>query len=183
MAEAKPFDPVKLVAGVISSQDPYFERTEEALSVLYGPVDLKSPLFPFDLTDYYVQQMGKNLRRLFLSFAPLVSPEALSGIKIRTNSLEDEIRDSVAEKKRAANIDPGILTSSALFMATAKNFAHRVPLREGIYAHLEFLFTKNSIQFLPWTYPDFRQEGYRKFFLDARRIYLKQLRQLRVPGR
>jgi hypothetical protein len=183
MAEVKPFAPAKLIVGIISSQDQYFARTGEVLEALYGPVDLRSPFFPFNLTDYYEKQMGKDLRRLFLSFAALVPPEALSEIKIRTNALEKEMRDAFAGKGRLVNVDPGILTGSALFMATTKDFAHRVPLRQGIYAHLELLFTKTTAHFLPWTYPDFQQEGYQEFFLEVRRIYLKQIRQLKDDGR
>ncbi len=177
MAEANPFSPAKLAVGIISSQDQYFIRTEEALVGLYGPIDLRSPLFPFDLTDYYEKQMGKNLRRLFLSFQRLIPPQSLSEIKVRTNSLEEEVRKALAGKARLVNIDPGILTAAALFMATAKDFAHRVPLRSGIYAHLELLFTKEAVRFLPWTYPDFQQEGYQKYFLELRGVYLGQLRQ------
>jgi hypothetical protein len=177
MAEAKLFAPAKLVVGIISSQDQYFARTEEALVRLYGSLELRSPLLPFNLTSYYEEQMGKDLRRLFLSFRRLIPPESLSEIKVRTNILEKEVRQALAGNARLVNIDPGILTASALFMATAKDFAHRVPLRSGIYAHLELLFTKEAVRFLPWTYPDFRQEGYQKYFLELRRTYLRQLRQ------
>ncbi|MGB7296367.1 MAG: DUF4416 family protein [Candidatus Aminicenantales bacterium] len=183
MAEAKPFTPAKLIVGIISSEDRYFVEVEKALISLHGAVDLKSPVFPFNTTDYYDRQMGKNLSRLFLSFAPLIPPESLSEIKVRTNSLEEEMREAFAGKTRLVNLDPGILTRSALIMATAKDFAHRVPLRHGIYAHLELLFTKTAVRLLPWTYPDFRQEGYQNFFLEARRIYLDQLKRLAFSER
>ncbi len=153
------------------------------MAALYGSVDLKSLFFPFNVTNYYDQQMGNALRRLFLSFAALIPPESLTEIKIKTNSLERQVRESFSGESRIVNIDPGILTASALFMATAKNFAHRVPLRRGIYAHLELLFNKTAVRCLPWTYPDFRQEGYLKFFLKVRQVYLKQLRQLKDSGR
>jgi hypothetical protein len=178
MAEAKPFALAKLVVGLISSRDICFERAEEALKTLYGAVELKSPLFAFDLTDYYEKQMGKDLKRIFLSFVDLVPPEKLSSIKVQTNELEEKIRQGLGEKLRVVNIDPGILTTSALIMATAKDFSHRIPLAQGIYAHLEFLFAKNAIRILDWTYPDFKQEGYQKFFLDVRRTYLDQVKQL-----
>jgi hypothetical protein len=177
MAEVRSFAPVKLVVGIISSQDQYFSRCAEGLDALYGPLESRSPFFPFRLTDYYEKQMGEGLRRLFLSFAPLIPPDSLSEIKLRTNSLEEEIREAFAGKVRKVNIDPGILTGSALFMATAKDFAHRVPLQHGIYAHLELLFTKSAVRLLPWTYPDFRDEGYQEFFRKVRRTYLEQLRR------
>jgi len=177
MAEPKAFPRVKLICGVISSEERFFNKAEEHLVRLYGPLDLSSPFFPFDFTDYYEKQMGKGLKRQFLSFVSLVSPETLSATKIRTNSLEEEIREEMKQKRRVVNLDPGYLTASALIMATAKDFSHRIPLQNGIYAHLELLFGKNDVKTLEWTYPDFKTEGYQKFFLDVRRIYLSQVRK------
>lgn len=177
MAEPKPFASAKLVVGIISSKEIHFERAEEELKALFGPTELRSPVFPFDLTNYYEEQMGINLKRIFLSFVELIPPEKLSALKIQTNALEQKIRQDAAENFRVVNIDPGILTASALIMATAKDFSHRIPLAQGIYAHLEFLFAKQGIRTLDWTYPDFKQEGYERFFLDVRKIYLEQLKQ------
>jgi len=178
MAEVKPFTPVKLIVGIISSQDPAVEWTEKALTAEYGPVDLRSEALPFNQTDYYDKQMGKSLRRQFLSFSRLVPPESLPDVKIRTNGLEEEIKKPLAREERVVNIDPGILTASALIMATAKNFAHRIPLDQGIYAHLELLFSGNAVKLLSWTYPDFQQEAYQRFFLEARQVYLRRLKDM-----
>ena len=178
MAEVKLFTPAKLIIGIISSLDAVLDRTEKAVTAKYGPVDLKSAAFPFDQTDYYDKQMGTGLRRLFLSFARLVPPESLSDIKVYTNALEDEIKRSFARQIRVVNIDPGILTASALIMATAKDFAHRIPLSQGIYAHLELLFSRNAVKLLPWTYPDFKQEGYQRYLLETRQVYLRQLKHM-----
>ncbi len=177
MAEAKAFTPAKLIVGVISGQDEVFEKTETALVSLYGPVDLRSPLFPFNLTDYYEAEMGPGLKRLFLSFAGLVPPDELGPIKLRTNALEAEIGRGYSAIRRAVNIDPGIMTAAALIMGTAKDFAHRIPLAQGIYAHLELLFGRNEVRFLDWTYPDFKQRGYLDFFREVRGIYMAQLRR------
>ena len=178
MAEPRPFAPAKLVCGIISSENIIFEKVEEELVAVYGPADLKSLCFPFDLTNYYEGQMGKNLRRRFLSFENLVAPERLSALKLETNALEEKLREQLDSSRRVANIDPGILTATSLIMATTKDFSHRIPLAHGIYAHLELLFSKTGVRLLSWTYPDFQQEGYQKFFLEARRIYLRQLRTL-----
>jgi hypothetical protein len=176
MADAIPFIPVKLVCGVMACEDEIFERAMEHLIQLFGPVDQKSPGFAFDFSDYYEKQMGGRVRRMFLSFAGLVTPEILSTAKLQTNTLEEEMRLETGEDLRVVNLDPGILSASALVMATAKDFAHRVPLKDGIYAHLEFLFSRDSIRTLEWTYPDFRTGDYDPFFLDVRRIYLQQLK-------
>jgi hypothetical protein len=182
MAQAKPFVSAKLIIGVISAEPDVFERTEKALVDLYGPGDLRSPLFPFNLTDYYKEEMGPNLGRLFFSFRNLVPPDGLAAIKVRTNALEEEIGRGHPALRRAVNIDPGIMTAAALFMGTAKDFAHRVPLTQGIYAHLELLFGKNEVRCLDWTYPDFRRPEYGVYFLEVRKVYLEQLRQIKDRG-
>jgi len=178
MAEIKPFAQVKLICGIIASKEASFIRAEERLAQLFGPVDITSPLFVFNYTDYYEKQMGKNLMRKFLSFESLISPEKLGEIKLRTNELEEEIREELKEGRRVVNLDPGYMTQSALIMATAKDFAHRIPLQQGIYAHLELLFSKKSFKTLDWTYPDYRTEEYHEFFMEVRRIYFSQLANL-----
>ena len=119
--------------------------------------------------------MGKNLKRKILSFTRLISPESLSEVKLQTNELEEEIRREMKASQRVVNLDPGYLTPSALIMATAKNFAHRIPLQHGIYAHLELLFTKKEARTLSWTYPDYKTEEYQRFFMEIRKVYLSQL--------
>ena len=174
MTEPKPFTPVKLICGIIASKEIFFKRAEERLAELFGPVDITSPLLVFNFTDYYEKQMGKNLKRKFLSFARLIQPDKLGEIKLRTNALEEEIRQDLKEDGRILNIDPGYLTQAALIMATAKDFAHRIPVQQGIYAHLELLFGKKEAKTLDWTYPDFRTEEYQNFFMEVRQIYLYQ---------
>lgn len=175
MAEPKPFLPVKLVCGIIAGGDALFRRAEGKLIDAFGTVDLASPAFSFELTEYYAGEMGSGLRRKFLSFERLIQPWELSAAKIGTNAMEETFRLESGGGLRPVNIDPGYLTSSALIMATAKNFSHRIPLDKGIYAHLEFLFGKHGIRTLDWTYPDFRRTDYHPFFIEARKKYLKRL--------
>jgi hypothetical protein len=178
MAEIKSFKPVKLICGLIFSRPEIRERAAELLEVRFGPIDLESQAFPFNYTNYYEPEMGKNLKRAFLSFSELISPELLPEIKITTNSLEKELISYFPEIKRPVNLDPGYLTPAALILATTKDFSHRIPLSQGIYAHLEFLFTRKGVKLLDWTYPDFHQPGYQEFFQTVRQIYLSQLRKL-----
>lgn len=177
MAEIKGFQPVKLICGVIFSKEEHLQKAEDRLIKLYGSTDSRSRHFDFDLTDYYESQMGKNLKRTFFSFLDLIPPERLSEIKVHSNALEEEIRRELRADIRVVNLDPGYLTQAALIMATAKDFSHRVPLAQGIYAHLEFLFTKTGIRRLDWTYPDFLKEDYQAYFLAVRHTYLGQLKQ------
>jgi len=162
----------------MASQERTIKRSEERLIQIYGNPDSRSPLFSFNFTDYYEKQMGKNLKRKFLSFQKLVEPERLSGIKQDTNRLEKELRVAFQSPHRIVNLDPGYLTQASLIMATAKDFSHRIPLLHGIYAHLEFLFGRDEVRVLDWTYPDFKNKGYQEYFLNVRRLYLSQLKKL-----
>jgi hypothetical protein len=177
MAQPRSFAPVKPICGVIFKEEALYSEVRRRLSAEWGPVDGESPAFAFDLTDYYEKEMGPGLLRRFASFAGLVGPEGLAGMKLRTNALEQDMRRETGGEGRPVNIDPGYLTASALVMATAKDFSHRIPLGLGIYAHLELLFTKAGVKILDWTYPDFRTGPCQEFFLAVRRTYLRQVRE------
>lgn len=176
MARPKPFAPVNLVCGVIHGDPRHYDLARDRLAGRYGRIDLESPPFPFDLTGYYEAGMGVGLARRFMSFADLIDPQDLAEIKFATNALEREIGPPAGEGSRLVNLDPGYVSASALVMATAKAFAHRIPLRDGIYAHLELLFTRTGARVLEWTYPDMRREPCREFFVSVRRSYLERLR-------
>jgi hypothetical protein len=181
MAEPKPFPRVKFICGLLFRETHVREKAKERLIETFGPADLESPPFAFDCTDYYEREMGPRLTRTFLSFASLVDAEGLAAMKLATNGIEREFAGDSPSSGRTVNLDPGILTASALIMATAKDFSHRIPLREGIYAHLEFLFTRTGLRFLDWTYPDFRKPEYQQFFLEVRRLYFDQIKAVRIP--
>jgi len=177
MAKPKGFAPVKLICGVIYKEDALYVEVRRRLVEEWGNVDSESAPFAFDLTDYYGAEMGEGLSRRFMSFEPLVAPETLPARKIRAIELEEAIRKDRGAASRRVNVDPGCLSASALVMATAKDFAHRIPLARGIFAHLEFLFTKTGVKTLDWTYPDLRRSPCQAYFRSVRDLYLKQIRE------
>ena len=177
MAQPKAFAPVKLVCGVIYKDEVLYEEVRRRLIGEWGPVDMESPPFAFDLTAYYEPEMGPDLKRRFMGFAGLAAPEILPQAKLRTIELEETVGRETGAPGRPVNIDPGYLTASALVMATAKDFSHRIPLGRGIYAHLEFLFTKTGVKTLDWTYPDFRRGPCQEFFRSVRELYMRQFRE------
>jgi len=176
MGKIKPFLPAKLIFGIISGFKRSIEEIEEPLTLRYGPIDFRSALIPFNFTDYYTPQMGENLLRRFIGFQQLIKPELLPDIKVHSNQLEKEYALRSPRVRRPINLDPGYLTPTCLILASTKDYAHRIPLREGIYAQLEYILKKRGeVQTLPWTYPDYRTEGYQQIFLELRRIYLEQI--------
>jgi len=177
MAKPKGFTPVKLICGVIYKEDALYDEVRRRLAGEWGSVDSESAPFAFDLTDYYGAEMGEGLSRRFMSFGALIAPETLPALKIRAIEIEESLRQGRGASGRPVNIDPGCLSASALVMATAKDFAHRIPLARGIYAHLEFLFTKTGVKTLDWTYPDLRRSPCQAYFRSARDLYLKQIRE------
>ena len=177
MALPKEFAPVKLVCGVIYKEEALYDEVKRRLAPEWGSVDSESPPFAFDLTDYYGAEMGEGLSRRFMSFEILIAPETLPALKVLAIEIEETLRRERGITGRPVNIDPGYLSASALVMATAKDFAHRIPLARGIYAHLEFLFTKTGVKTLEWTYPDLRRGPCHEYFRSVRDIYLERLRQ------
>ena len=174
----KKFDepqPVKLVCGLLFREEERLNRGLSALEAQFGERDFQSMPVEFSFTDYYFEEMGRPLYRMFASFERLIDPAALAEIKIFTNTLEENCASAV-DGRRLINIDPGYLTPTAFILATSKNFAHRIYLGKGVFAQQELLFEKRRIQTLDWTYPDYRSHEYQEILKRIRAIYLGQLK-------
>src|SRR5256714_8303509 len=102
--------------------------------------------------------MGGGLRKQFLGFERLISPDTLAGIKLQTNALEDEMaRSGRFAEPRPLNLDPGLLTLGKFMLASTKDQAHRIYLREGVFAEVTLFFRAGQFEPWPWTYADYRQ--------------------------
>lgn len=152
----------------------------EALSVahltlqeVFENVQPFGEVMPFDKTVYYNEEMGHPIYRQIFSLSPLLSPEALVGIKLTTNSLE---RRWAFQGKRKFNLDPGYLDAAKLLLATGKNFAHRIYLEAGVFADLTLVYQRGEFQKLPWTYPDYASTEMRQLFKQLRQDYMMKLR-------
>jgi hypothetical protein len=179
MGDIKKPRPVKLFFGVITGSPETLARMKDELKKRFGEIDMESDEIPFTFTDYYQKEMGDGLSRWFLCFEKLIDPGDLAAIKRFSNKLEDSWRKKITDVKRPVNLDPGYISASNMVLASTKNYAHRVYLGDGIYAELEYTFKKRGIEFLPWTYPDYRTEHYQRFFLEARKKYLMSLRNMK----
>ncbi len=85
--------PVKLIVGMISNQLYLFEEIKMRLVKEFGSIDYESDVLSFNQTDYYEEEMGKNLKRRFLSFREFFLPHRLVQIKLLTNRIEKEFLD------------------------------------------------------------------------------------------
>lgn len=197
MGEVKEHKPVKLIVGMFANRrEELFKKTLRVLENRFGPVDYESPLLPFNKTDYYKEEFGKDLKRKFYSFKKLIKAEDLAKIKIFTNSLEKKftplevsrhrrlprlgrgpLTGFSEEKNRSINLDPGYLAPAKLVLATTKDYQHRIYYGKGIYGEVTLRYKKRSFIPWEWTYPDYRTKEYIEIFNHIRKIYMEQLRQ------
>ncbi len=166
MDRLQPFMPATLFCGVIYRDPALLLPVKTQLASLWSAVEMESDPVPFDFTDYYTSEMGAPLFRTFWVFQQPIDPSSLPERKKVTEELEQ--RWSL-DGRRRINLDPGYLNQHQVVIATCKNQAHRIPLQDGIYAHLELLFRGGAPFPLPWTYPDFRGPAYHEFLVAVRR--------------
>ena len=173
MAEIKPVAPVALFCGVIGSEPDLMDESVKKLCASYGEIDIVSELIPFDGSDYYEDEMGKDLFRRFYSFSEFIQPDLIAEVKLATQDIEDEYSiEQDGKVYRRVNLDPGYIAPSRLVLATTKDFSHRIYLQQGIYAEVTLGFSRQGCRYFAWTYPDFKKDSYTKFFLDVRRKLL-----------
>jgi hypothetical protein len=174
MGQIKPHAPVKLIIGIIIAKLERLEPLHQRLSEQFGAIDFASQILPFDYTPYYEPEMGGGLKRQFVSFESLIVPDELAPIKHLTNEIETEYAlDSGA---RQVNLDPGYISAAKLVLASTKDHAHRIYLRQGIYAEITLRFHRKTFQPWEWTYPDYRTPAYIGIFNHIRHLYMEQLK-------
>lgn len=176
MAVPKKPTPVKLFAGLLYCSEDVLEKALRVLEETFGRIDYISQEIEFTWTNYYAEEMCEKLYRKFVSFEKLIDPGILADIKIKTNEIEQ--RFTKEDGGRLINIDPGYIALSKLVLASAKDFSHRIYLRDGIYAEVTLRFISGKFTPLDYTYPDYRSDEYHKIFLKIREIYRNQLKNL-----
>jgi len=163
--------PVKLICGLTFAEGVDVDRVIADVEDAFGTVEERSPVFEFAFTRYYREEMGDNLKKLFLSFAGLIHPGQLPSIKITTNRIEQTWS---TEGKRTINLDPGYITGAKLVLASTKDFAHRIFLAEGIYGDVQLRFRQNRFWKEEWTFPDYQTDEAMAFFHRVRERYIQE---------
>jgi hypothetical protein len=177
MAEPRPPVPVLLIVAAFSGHDRALVWAKGRLEEAFGPVGLASDPFLFNQTTYYEATMGPNLHKQFFAFQNLVAPDCLPDLKHQTNALERELAETGAfPEERPLNLDPGALTLGKFLLATTKDQAHRIYLRDGIFAEVTLRFQAGRFEPWPWTYADYRQACVHEFLSEARDYYRERLR-------
>ena len=171
--------PAKLFFGMLSPDPELFSLTIDKICAKYGPLDLQSPPMPWEISDYYQDEMGQGIFRKFVFLENLIDPGMLSEVKIAAAGIEEQF--SIRTKSgtcRRINIDPGYITEAKVVLASTKDFSHRVYIGNGIYAEVTLSYSTKLRSFttLEHTYFDFRTENYRKLFNEARGLLREQMK-------
>lgn len=160
---------VKLIVGLISNDEATLNSTCKALEKnLKNNIDFKSEVIGFSYTEYYKEEMGDGLKRAFLSFKKLMSPDDAAKTKLITNRIEDKLRRN---GKRTINIDPGYIDMAKLVLFSTKDYSHRIYVGSGIFAEVTLHYKDKHFNFWPWTYPDYKSEEYMRIFEKIRETY------------
>ena len=168
---------VKRIAGVLYPDEDRFAWVLARAGSEWGAPELTSEPIPFNLTDYY-RDIAPRLFRRFLCFPGLVRAGGLPDWKRASCAMEAESRTP-----RAVNIDPGYLDGARLVLASTKDHAHRVWLRDGIYAEVTLRFRFKRWQAFDYTFPDFAGGLYDDFLTAARRLWLEETEDARRVAR
>ncbi len=143
----------------------YINDPDALLKPLFGPPVVKSDVFSFSHTQYYVNEMGSSLQKYFAGYSFQIYPDDILRHKLVTVDLE---RSFMVEGKRVLNVDPGYVALEKVVAASTKNFSHRIYLGSNIYADLQLYRKKGRFRSLPWTFFDYKQEFVLDFFDELR---------------
>ena len=166
----------KLVTGIILSPDRKYDDVLPYMEKSFGPVDEISPIKTFDpFSPFYKKEMGKDLKRFFITFQKPFDSGDLAGCKIQTNDMEMEFSDIPEDGQRKINIDPGYIGLANLIVASTKDASYRIYLRDGIYSQPMLKYVDRTFCPFEWTYPDYHNKEFISFFNSVRDKYKSAL--------
>lgn len=171
-------EPQLLVVAAFSRHETVLDEAARRMEAAFGPLLAAGERWPFCQTRYYEKTMGDGLIKQLLAFTRLVDMDQLAVVKRTTIALEAELKNSGYAEARPVNLDPGFLGLGKFVLATTKDQAHRIYLRDGIFAEVTLQFQDGHFRANPWTYPDWAQPLVLTF-LDRMREEYWRLRQPR----
>lgn len=160
-----PRDPfVKKIVGLLvpRGNSEMFDITWNLLYEVWGEPERISPFFPFTWTNYY-KDIAPELDKCFFSYPGLFNMSELPDWKILTCRLEKETGTT-----RKINLDPGTIDGAKLLLASTKNYAHRIYLRDGIFAEVTLCKKKDKWESFFYTFPDFLSGVYDEWLETVR---------------
>lgn len=160
-----------LFLGIMYQNEELKQRALDEFSKLYGEFSMMAgPLDFSDLTDYYDSEMGSGIQKEYYLFEKPIATDSLASIKNASNRIEKELS---ATGQRMINLDPGYITRDKFVLASAKNYFHRIYLKDGIYAEVTLHFTKKGARFFSWTYCDYMVDQVLELLYTGRKFAIE----------
>ena len=168
--------PAKALIGVLFQKEDIYQQFLRHLETIEVEIELESEIYKFDSTDYYQEEMGSGLYRIFLSLKGLYPVEQSVSLKNETNSWENEWKEA---GNRTLNLDPGYLDLHKVVLLSGKEGPQKIYLGGGIWADLNLIRKAGRFEALPWTFPDLRESRYHPFFERVRENLKLDLKSIR----
>jgi len=165
-----PRDPLvkKVLALLVPHGDTeIFEQTKKMLAKIWGQPERISDFFPFTWTNYY-ENIAPQLDRCFFSYPGLYPMSNLPDWKIATCAVEKQTGTT-----RRVNLDPGTVDGARLLLASTKGQAHRMYMRNGIFAEVTLCRRKGKWEHFFYTFPDFASGIYDEWLEIVREDWKK----------
>ena len=166
----------KALIGVLFQKEDIYQQFLRHLETIEVEIELESEFYKFDSTDYYQEEMGSGLYRIFLSLKGLYPVEQSVSLKNETNSWENEWKEA---GKRTLNLDPGYLDLHKVVLLSGKEGPQKIYLGGGIWSDLNLIRKAGRFEALPWTFPDLRESRYHPFFERVRENLKLDLKSIR----
>ncbi len=176
MSNPKPPKPARPIANFFYTDSGLLEEALVALDKRLGDRCFTSEPVSFDITDYYVREMGAGIMRIFAAWKKLVDPFELVDIKLLTWEIEEKLK--AGGKGRPVNIDPGIIAEGHMILATGKSSGHRPYVGRGVSFDLTLVYHEGSYRPQVWTYLDYAGDDIISMMNGLRADYLKDLRNM-----
>jgi len=166
--------PAYFFASIIYQKEEKLKEAIDILSQKEWKISKKTEEMDFHHTDYYYEEMGKPLKRVFVFFEPPAEREKIVELKHLSYSIEKQLSH---DGRRSVNIDPGYLTLENIVLSTFKNYSHRIYLGKGVFAEITLIYRNGSYESLPWSYPDYGSHEIIKIFNREREEYKGRMRK------
>lgn len=162
--------PVKLVTGVLFPDEERLSWVREHLCKIWGDEERISRSWDFDKTDYY-KDISPSLKRCFISYKGLRCASDIVEWKLAAIRIESLSADY---RPRTINIDPGYIDGARLALASTKDHAHRVYIRDGIHAEITLRYQSKKWKPFDCTFPDFASGMYDEFLSQVRDDWMRE---------
>jgi len=159
----------KAILFLLTNQPELVQKVIAHFEPVLGKVEIQSDWYPFDQSNYYEKEFGKNLKRCVVGFKNIFEPHRLAELKEMAVELEQP-------SPRKINIDPGTVDLFKVTLASTKAGGQKVALSKEIYAYTLLRYEKGKWIPFEWTYPDFKETIYHGDLLKIRESLKMSLR-------